>query len=321
MPPELRAQRVINKSRIPSICSYIVNNPKNYVFPSMVVSIDSEVEFTPFSDDVTHFNLGTLKIPISAKLVINDGQHRRAAIEEALKQNPSLGNESISVVFFIDWGLKHSQQMFADLNRYAVRPNKSISILFDYRDPFSRLTLDIINEIKFFHDYTDLEKTDISSISTKIFALSGIFFATKELLNDKKKLMSEERKKLAVSFWGEVFLNIEEWQQIERNLISPFELRNNFICSHTVALMALGRAGRSLINEYPENWNDHLSKISSMNWHRNNLQWEGRVTIRGKISNSRNNVLLLCNVIKRKLGLNLNEEEQGAESAFVKDEQ
>jgi len=54
--------------------------------------------------------------------MINDGQHRRAAFELALKENQSWAKETIAVVFFLDVGLKRSQQMFTDLNRYAARP-------------------------------------------------------------------------------------------------------------------------------------------------------------------------------------------------------
>ena len=71
---------------------------------------------------------------MNAKFVINDGQHRRAAIESALHENPELGDETISVVFFVDVGLVRTQQMFADLNRYAVRPTTSLSLLYDHRD-------------------------------------------------------------------------------------------------------------------------------------------------------------------------------------------
>jgi DNA sulfur modification protein DndB len=315
-PPELRGQRALNKSRIPSIRNYIVNNPDNYIFPSMIVSIDSEVDFIPFSKDVNHFNIGTLKIPKTAKLVINDGQHRKVAIEEALKENPVLKNESISVIFFIDWGVKHSQQMFSDLNRFAVRPSKSLSILFDHRDPSSKLTIELVKEIEIFHKYTELEKTELSGISTKFFTLSGIFFSTKELLKGKEKLTYLGKKQLAKDFWSEIFMHIDEWQQVDRNNISPSELRNNYICSHTVALIAMGRTGNALLNEHPNNWKDLLSKLHNIDWRRNNPQWEGRVTIRGKISNSRNNILLLSNVLKKEIGIALNEEEKGAESAF-----
>ena len=41
--------------------------------------------------------MGKLKISMDATVLINDGQHRRAAIEDALKHRPYLGNETISV--------------------------------------------------------------------------------------------------------------------------------------------------------------------------------------------------------------------------------
>ena len=40
LPPEIRAQRVLNKSRIPEMRDYIINNPESYVFSSLTVSVD-----------------------------------------------------------------------------------------------------------------------------------------------------------------------------------------------------------------------------------------------------------------------------------------
>ena len=38
LPPELRAQRILNKTRIPEIANYIIDNPDNYVFSALTVS-------------------------------------------------------------------------------------------------------------------------------------------------------------------------------------------------------------------------------------------------------------------------------------------
>ena len=78
--------------------------------------------------------VGLLHIPMSGRFIINDGQHRRASIELALRERPELADETIAVVFFVDIGLKHCQQMFADLNRYAIRPSQSLGALYDHRD-------------------------------------------------------------------------------------------------------------------------------------------------------------------------------------------
>ena len=137
LPPELRAQRTLNKARIPEIAGYVLDNPEDYVFSALTVSIDSEVTFDPLPGQD---KLGLLRVPMDANFVINDGQHRRAAIIEALKQRPDLDHETIAVVFFLDIGLKRSQQMFADLNRYAIRPSRSLSVLYDHRDDGAQLT-------------------------------------------------------------------------------------------------------------------------------------------------------------------------------------
>ena len=40
LPPEIRAQRILNRARIPEIRDYILENPDDYVFSSITVSVD-----------------------------------------------------------------------------------------------------------------------------------------------------------------------------------------------------------------------------------------------------------------------------------------
>ena len=123
LPPEMRAQRSLNKARVPEMARYMVDNPQSYVFSALTASINAAVQFEPFdTDGGPAERVGTLIVPMSAKFVINDGQHRRAAIQQALMDSPELGDESIAIVMFLDIGLDRCQQMFADLNRYAIRP-------------------------------------------------------------------------------------------------------------------------------------------------------------------------------------------------------
>src|SRR5205814_2193073 len=121
--PELRAQRTLNRARIPEIASYLVINAKSYVLSALTASVDAPISFQPFDAEGAMLGMGTLSIPMDARILINDGQHRRAAIEEAIRENPALGQDNVPVLFFIDEELKRSQQMFADLNKYAVRPS------------------------------------------------------------------------------------------------------------------------------------------------------------------------------------------------------
>ena len=171
LPPEYRAQRVLNKARIPEIADYILGNPTNYVFSSLTASVDGKLIFEPYND----MAFGTLKISMDSRFLLNDGQHRKAAIEEALKINPDLANETISIVLFQDYELEKSQQMFADLNKHAVNTTRSIGILYESRDPMAILTKQIVNNIEMLSMYTDKENSSLSKFSPKIFTLSNIY--------------------------------------------------------------------------------------------------------------------------------------------------
>jgi len=115
-PPEYRAQRRLNELRIPEIRDYILLNRKSYVFSALAASVDGEVVFIPWAANP---NLGMLEIDMKAVFMINDGQHRKAAIIKALENDQSLSSESISIVLYKDQGLQRSQQMFTDLNKHA----------------------------------------------------------------------------------------------------------------------------------------------------------------------------------------------------------
>ena len=46
--PELRAQRSLNRNRIPEITSYLLNHRNEYVFSALTASVDAELRFEPF---------------------------------------------------------------------------------------------------------------------------------------------------------------------------------------------------------------------------------------------------------------------------------
>jgi DNA sulfur modification protein DndB len=320
LPAELRAQRVLNKARIPAIAQYIIENPKSYVFSSLTASIDGQVTFTPTSDDPLGRKLGILSVPLNAKVLINDGQHRRAAIEQALEEHPALKYETISVVFFVDAGLARSQQMFADLNRYAIRPTKSLGILYDHRDTLAKLAHEISNEVPVFRDQTEKAKSTISNRSRKLFTLSSIYQATKRLLNKKDGgPVSVAEKDLAVKFWTEVSQHIPDWHDAMERKVCPSELRADYIHAHGIALQALAIAGSALLADSPKQWPKRLSAIRKIDWSRKNAQlWEGRALIGGRLNKAQNNVILTANVIKRTLELPLAPSEESVEEMYAK---
>lgn len=321
LPAELRAQRVLNKGRIPEIARYLVDNSNDYVFSSITACIDGDVEFIPASGNGSSNKVGELRIPMSSRIIINDGQHRRAAIEKALTEKPDLGYDTISVVFFIDYGLKKCQQMFADLNQHAVRPTKSLGILYDHRDEFSRFVMRLIDQVEVFHNKVELEKISISNRSSKLFTLSSVYQATRALLAKNKihEKIKKEEEELAVEFWNALAKHIPEWKLLSDGKISSYEIRRDFVHSHGVVLQALGTAGKSLITKYPDNWKEMLSRLDDIDWSRSNSKmWEGRTTVGGMVSKARNNLILTSNLFKKFFDIPLTSEEARIETFYTK---
>lgn len=315
--PELRAQRQLNRARIPELSRYITENVDNYVFSAITVSIDADIAFAPFAGEGEANRIGILKIPMSARFIINDGQHRRAAIDQAIRNHPELGDETIAVVFFLDKGLERCQQMFADLNRYAIRPSPSLSILYDYRDETAQLAKSLIAASDIFRDVVELEKTSLAPRSRRLFTLSAIYHATNELLVGLPETTPEETARLALDFWESIAGQFDEWGRVRSGDLTAGEVRTDFIHTHGVVLQALARAGRALIIKYPKTWKQKIADLKSIDWRRaNSRKWEGRALVGGQLSKAHQNVVLTANAIKSHLGLELSDDELRVENAY-----
>lgn len=316
LPPEMRAQRILNKVRIPEIANYILDNPDDYVFSALTVSIDSKVNFEPLPGQD---RLGMLKVPMEARFIINDGQHRRAAIIEALKQRPELEHETIAVVFFLDIGLERCQQMFADLNRYAIRPSRSLGLLYDHRDDKAKLAKLVVMKSRFFRDIVEMEKSSLAPRSRKLFTLSAFHNACADLIHGMEKGSFGDDADFVRGFWEAVAEQFPTWKQVLEGRVPASEIREGYIHSHGIALQALGKAGNALLKQHPQDWQDRLVGLQRIDWSRNNAAlWEGRALIGGKVSKVTTNVILATNVVKQALSLPLDADEQKIEDAHQK---
>ncbi|MED0687274.1 DNA sulfur modification protein DndB [Anoxybacillus ayderensis] len=320
IPPEFRAQRLLNKHRIPEITRYILENPNDYVFSSITASVDGEMRFVPY-DDKNNKNIGRLVINMDARFLINDGQHRRAAIEEAININPDLGNETISVVFFHDQGLRRSQQLFADLNKHAVTSTKSIGILYDWRDELSIITKEIIQSNDLLRILTDMENSSLSKFSPKIFTLSAIYTTNKHLVSLKKESrISEDTKNFLKRFWDILTQSIKEWQLVFNKQMTAHMLRANYLCSYSIVLEAIGMIGYELRMNNHKKWGNVIKSLEKIDWSRSNdFLWLHRAYNKnGRINKNQHSIKLTKNQIKIQLGLPLTQEEEQLECEFLK---
>ena len=311
LPPEYRAQRVLNESRIPEISNYIIENRRSYVFSSLSASIKGDIKFESVSKDS---DIGLLTVPMSATFLINDGQHRKAAILRALKEDDTLANETISVVFFKDEGIERAQQMFTDLNKHAVKTSKSLSTLYDNRNELAKATREVINKCEFFKKFTDLEKDNLGKNSSRFFTIANLYNANRRIL--KSENCSDQDLEFLITYWNVISSKITEWNEVQTKDLTKKDLRENYILALGVTISALGRLGNYYYINPNKDMDTSLSKLGQINWKRNCKEnWERRI-IRtdGKIDNSENAIMLTCSKIKTLLGIPLSEDEQEREN-------
>jgi DNA sulfur modification protein DndB len=314
--PELRAQRVLNKVRVPEIARYLLQNRTTYTFSALTASLDGDVKFIPANGGADGEMLGRLSVAMDARFVINDGQHRRAAIEAAIREAPDLADESIGVVFFLDAGLKRSQQMFADLNRHAIRPSTSLGVLYDQRDADGQLIKQWLIGNELFRNLTEMERSTLAERSVKLFTLSALYHASLAFLTPFRDVGPDERERLLSEFWIEIAKQFPEWRRVAAKEISSASVRRESISSHGITLQSLGRAGAALLVAQPKQWPARLKALRDIDWRRTNTKlWEGRALVGGKVSKASTNVTLTTNVIKKAFQLSLTPEEERIERA------
>jgi DNA sulfur modification protein DndB len=307
--PEDREQRVLNKDRIPDIARYILDNEDGYLFASITASYKCATHFEPVNTD----GHGFLEMDFQdANFVINDGQHRCAAIAHAIKANPAIGEESISVLLFPYESKERVQQMFSDLNRYVQKPPRPLNILFDQRDSHARVTLEVCEKVPAFQGLVDKENVSLPARSEKAFTLASLYDATQELLAEQKNGENEGFHELvatAVEYWTTVSKFMPDWWKVKDREIRPIELRQENISTHSVVLRALGGIGADILKRYPSDWKVHLADLVGINWNKKNRDWENVCMVANSVVANRQARLATKAYLKRKLGLPVSESE------------
>jgi DNA sulfur modification protein DndB len=309
--PEDREQRILNRKRIPEIAKYMLDNEDGYLFSSITASYKCAVVFEP----VTQNGLGTLSMEFEdANFVINDGQHRCAAIAAAIKENPALGEETISVILFPYEERERVQQMFSDLNRNVVKTSKSLDILFDKRDLLARVTLDVAEDVPTFKGWVDKDAVSLPIRSPKLFSLAALYDATEELLSNQKVAGASHQELVdaATDYWAAVSAAMPDWAKVRSGELKALELRQEFISSHAVVLRALGGMGSDLMHAHPSEWKERLKDLKFIDWSKKNPDWESVCIIAGSVVSNRQARLATKAYIKSRMGLDLSDVEKRA---------
>ncbi len=273
--PEARSQRKIVQSRIPEIASYILDNEEDWLFSSITASFDADENFIESPENPSS---GVLQIPLDGRLLVNDGQHRRAAIERALRTDPTLGSQMISVVLFPAENLERNQQMFSDLNRTAQKTSRSLNIMYDHRDPLNEIATALESQVPLLRGRVEKESQSLAVRSAKLITLSSLYDMSREAIG-RELTATESRpvldafEKSLVDGWLSLTNAIPQWQAIASDGLRPAEARAEFINVHSVFFFAIGGVLHRMLDA--ADTDAIFDKLHEIDWRRANHEWQG----------------------------------------------
>jgi DNA-sulfur modification-associated len=118
-------------------------------------------------------------------------------------------------------------------------------------------------------------------------------------------VLEGEFEQRAINYWLAVTDNIPQWKDIRDGHLKPAEARAEYVLGHAVAFWALGAAGKTLIDRYPDevSWKSRLAHLGEIDWRKINPDWQGICMLGSDIITRRQTREATAKYIQWKLGV------------------
>ncbi|TXJ76502.1 DGQHR domain-containing protein [Streptomyces lavendulae] len=176
-------------ARTAEITNYLITNENRFLGAIIVAAWGGAPEYIPLemeknseNGDVLSGmdrNFGVLTFDGTHQFFALDGQHRLKAIKDAIKRDPELGREDISVIvvphFDNEAGRRRTRRLFTNINRNAVKTTAQENIALDEDDGFAILTRRLLDD----HDF--LRRDGVVQVFSKVGSDGELKLATRQV--------------------------------------------------------------------------------------------------------------------------------------------
>jgi DNA sulfur modification protein DndB len=339
LPTKLREERKPQRQRYAQIARYILNNPEDYRFSALTCTFGKNGTEKPLNWRAARpdepygspgWAIGELTLDQGDPLIIVDGQHRLGAIKEAIankEADPELRNESIPIVLFPYISLEDNQQLFSDLNRNVKKTSKSLDVFFDRRDIVNRVVQKVVEKVSVFgEERVDVENVSVAKSPTMVFALAGVYQATKPMIKGafkggllQKELSKEnnnedEYANFLADAWEFIAEQFPEWGKVARGEMNIAQERQNYLHWNSGVLSSIGEFVGVAMEQRGTGWKDAvktaLTHPDNGNWRRDARYWGGIILAGDQVLPRSAVRFQLVTYLKVKVGLEPTEREK-----------
>ncbi|MGL5389162.1 MAG: DGQHR domain-containing protein [Serratia sp. (in: enterobacteria)] len=236
-----RSQREINKARVKKFYNYLVESTEKglpFIIPPLVGNCDSDIEFEPFGNT----NVGVVRFPMDAEILLFDGQHRAAGIEEFCHSYSSL--LAVPLMLTQKLPLKIRQQFFSDINNNVSKPAAAINMVYDGRDDVAQTMVSFLRKNDTFARITDFEHNVVPSKSSYWVSFKALCDATSKFIGEgDNKLATEDIE----SIW-QSWVNLTAINDV-RVGTNQSDYKKDYLQFHAVMINAFGFAVQRLLQD------------------------------------------------------------------------
>lgn len=324
------------------IKEYINSEPEFTIPPVTLVSFD-ELDFRPYTFgeetaeqlnqrfDAIGSMAGVMVLPIDYEFECLDGNHRTVAIRELANESPeTIADSNILLNIVYENRPRKIRQDFVDVNKNAKQTSSSINTLFNTRDRVSGLVVDIVEEIDYLSETTELLATSVSKNSKDIYTINNIKNAIMELAGYNSQSTKSEKLSAIFSekiefensvkdrtklFFEELKFNTLIQKCLQDRDYTP-EIRNAGIITSGTGIIVAARVGGYILGELSledGQARTELRKLFQIDWSRKSRLFIGNIVgANEKIINSRDAISSATNAVMVDLGYKKNEEPKSA---------
>jgi DNA sulfur modification protein DndB len=214
--PHAELDRMIQRKlsdRSEEMKNYLLRQPQRFYGAIVAAVYGGNPKFYPVQmaehrllDDMEQ-GFGVLKFDGSQRYFALDGQHRLASIKLAVKENPDLASEEISVIFVNHMtnreGEIRTRRLFTTLNRYARPVSLKDSITMDEDDAVAVVTRLLIRYCPLFAGKKIIIKQGKAIPPTEKSAFTNLltlYECNENILNSSSRRIDREFKQVAKSY-------------------------------------------------------------------------------------------------------------------------
>ncbi len=329
--PQIRRNRPLMPDHVKVISNYL-QNEEDFILPPITLNVSNELRcFTTRTEAPTR-NVVAL-LPPGMQFYVTDGQHRIAAIIDAVERRADLEKSAVAVNLVIEDDMDQIHQDFADCAQTKPIPS-SLLAAFNSRSPLFSLLKRVTEEIPALKGRVDKTSKSIGKTSLNLFTLNQMRFCVAELLlgnsivtadelsrSASERLTSEHKRMYedGIVWFYQTFSQYNDvWNQIalsggdpSRQKVDIPSHRAEYVDLTATGLQVISRVGYSIMWTDRSDREEMVQKLAQLDFKRTAPLWQGNIIEGEKLKTNNTPVKMAVAAVKQAIGLETATEDKG----------